>query len=55
MSLAEAEREVNSLNSIALLFCHSTYYVGLLRLVLERNALALKDGHCSILLSISRQ
>ena len=55
MSLVDAKREVNSLNSIALLFIHSTYYVGVLRHVLEGNSLSSKDAHSFILPPLSTQ
>jgi hypothetical protein len=55
MSLADAEREINSLNSIALLVCHSTYYVGVLLQVLEGKPLNAKDEHSFILPQLSSQ
>lgn len=55
MSLADAERELPSLNSIALLVCHSTYYVGVLLQVLEGKPLNAKDEHSFILPQLSSQ
>ncbi|MEX1189878.1 MAG: DinB family protein, partial [Bacteroidia bacterium] len=55
MSLADAEREVNSLNSIALLVCHSTYYVGVLLQVLEGKPLNAKDESSFILPQLNSQ
>ena len=55
MSLTDAEREVHSLNSIALLVCHSTYYVGVLLQVLEGKPLNAKDEHSFILPQLNSQ